>query len=297
MKKGKELATTPKGMPNSVQLGAMLGEETKRQKVLDKFIQKNLKLNVDYGVIPGTQKPTLYKAGAEKVIGLFNIRAEFARDLDTIEMLVLPGVVAFKCSLINRQTGEVVGEGRGVATPKEKLTWTPNTQVKICEKRAMVDAVLQTFGLSSRYTQDVEDLPRGKAPRHVQPKQVHQEEPERPMQSIITEKQLKFIKELIQDIPGVSQAKIETQFGKKLEQFGSLEARGTIDQLLDWKKRNDAKHKEVMKEVMKDYKAREKNRTVRVEQTFHPVKTEKIHEGEVVVPAADGEVKIEDLPK
>ena len=74
MPKGKEVAVAKKGLPDSVQLQGMLDEETRRQRVLDKFIQENLKVDTDYGVIPGTSKPTLYKAGAEKVIGLFNIR-------------------------------------------------------------------------------------------------------------------------------------------------------------------------------------------------------------------------------
>jgi hypothetical protein len=73
-------------------------------------------------------------------------------------MINIPGTVAYKCNLINRATNNKVGEGRGVATPKEKSSWIANTQVKICEKRALIDAVLSTFALSSRYTQDVEDM-------------------------------------------------------------------------------------------------------------------------------------------
>jgi hypothetical protein len=152
--------TMEKGLPNAEQLKNMLDGETKRQTVLDGFIKDNLRKDEDFGVIPGTTKPTLYKAGAEKVLSLFNLRAEWSKDTDTLEMLKLDGTVAFKCLLINRATNLLVGEGRGVALPKEKSSWTANTQVKICEKRALVDAVLVTFGLSSRYTQDMEDHPK-----------------------------------------------------------------------------------------------------------------------------------------
>lgn len=150
---------TPKSLPNAELMKRMLAEETKRQQVLDTFIKKHLRDGVDYGAsFPGSTKPSLLKAGAEKVIGLFNLRAQFKKDEETLSMINIPGTVAFKCELVNRASNEIVGEGRGVAHPKEKTSWNANTQVKICEKRAMVDAVLQTFGLSSRYTQDGEDL-------------------------------------------------------------------------------------------------------------------------------------------
>lgn len=147
------------GLPNAVQLTSLLEEETKRQNVLDSFINTNLKEDIDYGIIPGTgTKPTLLKPGAEKVLSLFNLRAEWGKDTDTLEMINIPGAVAFECKLVNRSNGEIVGEGRGVAIPNEKKSWNANTQVKICEKRALVDAVLSTFALSSRYTQDIEDM-------------------------------------------------------------------------------------------------------------------------------------------
>jgi hypothetical protein len=229
-KEKKELAVVKKGLPDSVQLGVMLDEETKRQKVLDKFIQENLKTGTDYGIIPGTQKPTLFKSGAEKVIGLFNIRAEFSKDTDTLEMLGLKGAVAYKCTLINRTSGEVVGEGRGVAMPAEKSSWTPNTQVKIAEKRAMVDAVLQTFGLSSRYTQDMEDMPTAKGVRAPQQNYAPTYDKK------LTDKQYQFIGRLLDDLKGkLTQASLEKQIGKKLEDLTMADAKKVIDQLLKLK--------------------------------------------------------------
>lgn len=268
-KEKKDLAVIKKGLPDSVQLGTMLDEETKRQKVLDKFIQENLKLNTDYGVIPGTQKPTLYKAGAEKVIGLFNIRAAFEKDTDTLEMLKLEGAVAYKCSLINRQNGEIVGEGRGVATPKEKSSWTPNTQVKICEKRAMVDAVLQTFGLSSRYTQDIEDAPRKGA---TSPQQGYSSQA---YDIKLSDKQYQFIGKLIEDLKGkLSQASLEKQLGKKIEDLAMSEAKKVIDQLIKLKGLNNPQEK--LPIIDKE--------------------TGEVLEGEIVE-SSDDEITMDDIPK
>jgi len=41
------------------------------------LVQSTLKKDHDYGVIPGTQKPTLYKPGAEKINMLFKINPEY----------------------------------------------------------------------------------------------------------------------------------------------------------------------------------------------------------------------------
>ena len=66
------------------------------------------------------------------------------------------------CKLLNR-AGEVVGQGVGhCSTMETKYIRNPrdlgNTVLKLAKKRALVDAVLSTFGLSERFNQDLEDL-------------------------------------------------------------------------------------------------------------------------------------------
>src|SRR5690606_31915656 len=41
------------------------------------LVQSQLKQNHDYGIIPGTPKPTLLKPGAEKILMLMGLRSEF----------------------------------------------------------------------------------------------------------------------------------------------------------------------------------------------------------------------------
>src|SRR5205814_10589109 len=45
----------------------------------------------------------------------------------------------------------------------EREGWTVNNTIKICEKRAQVDAVLRRVGLSEIFTQDIEDLDQRQA--------------------------------------------------------------------------------------------------------------------------------------
>lgn len=70
-----------------------------------------------------------------------------------------------RCRLCRRDSGEVIGTGVGsCSTMESKYIRSPreseNTVLKMAKKRAQVDAVLGTFGLSDRFTQDVEDKPK-----------------------------------------------------------------------------------------------------------------------------------------
>lgn len=78
-----------------------------------------------------------------------------------------------KCNIVHRQTGAVIASGVGsCSTMESKYIRSPrdfeNTVLKMAKKRAMVDATLNAFGLSERFTQDVEDLPNDEAPAERQ---------------------------------------------------------------------------------------------------------------------------------
>jgi len=55
-------------------------------KQFQAIVQKSLKQNFDYGIVPGSQKPCLLKAGAEKIIMLLGLRSEFVIE-DSVKRL------------------------------------------------------------------------------------------------------------------------------------------------------------------------------------------------------------------
>lgn len=139
--------------------------EQEKRKVMTDYISKNMKAGQDYGSIKiegrdgqvYESRNTLFKPGSEKFCSLFGLRPVFRADTETLGMLGnRPGVVAFVCELVTKN-GTVVGEGRGVADINEKKNWSLNNAVKIAEKRAQIDAVLRTGGLSDFFTQDLDD--------------------------------------------------------------------------------------------------------------------------------------------
>lgn len=127
-----------------------------------KVVQSQLMQNHDYGVIPGTPKPTLLKPGAEKILMLLGLRSEFdivdsTRDFEK-------GFFQYqvKCKLFRGDM--LVTEGLGSCNNRERkyLKMDPytmdNTVLKMAKKRALVDAALLVGSLSDIFTQDLEDI-------------------------------------------------------------------------------------------------------------------------------------------
>lgn len=143
---------------SAADLKKKLKNVTDKVNVIEQFIKENFIEGVDYAVaFAGADKKTLTKAGSEKICLLFNVQAKFRKDDETLSMLGdVQGVIAFVCELIDRKTGSVVSEGRGACAMAEK-GGKANTAIKIAQKRAKVDAVLNMAGLSDRFTQDKGD--------------------------------------------------------------------------------------------------------------------------------------------
>ena len=140
-------------------------------------VQRTLKLDHDYGKIPGTgSKPTLLKPGAEKILMLMGLTSEYeiterVQDYDA-------GFFAFtvKCTL--SKNGLKVTEGVGHANTREKRYTSGNQQdaytlantvLKMAKKRAQVDAALTVASLSEIFTQDLEDFSPAEQPNEKRP--------------------------------------------------------------------------------------------------------------------------------
>ncbi|RNC62799.1 MAG: hypothetical protein AWM53_02018 [Candidatus Dichloromethanomonas elyunquensis] len=137
---------------------------TSLQKIhqFQQLVQSQMKQNHDYGIIPGTEKPTLLKPGAEKILMLMGLTSEFdivestrGFDLGFFQYQV-------KCCLY--KNGICITQGMGAANTKERKyikmdAYTmDNTVLKMAKKRALVDAALLVGSLSDVFTQDIEDM-------------------------------------------------------------------------------------------------------------------------------------------
>ena len=156
-----------------------------------------MKADTHYGTIPGTNKPTLYKAGSEVLLSTFRISVD-----PRIEDLSTADEVRYRVTAIGRHqtTDIIIGSGVGeCSSSEEKYRWrsavcdeefdetdasrrrvkwkrgnngnyqvrqvrtepadVANTVLKMAKKRAQIDMTLTALAASDIFTQDMEDAP------------------------------------------------------------------------------------------------------------------------------------------
>lgn len=235
-----QIVTTTPSVPRAVMVSpATLRKQMQRDQdmraVIEEYIKNNMIAGKDYGSIEvkkGTgimSKPSLLKPGGEKFCGLFKIRPTFRKDFDTVEMLGnTPGIIAYICELVDT-SGNVIGEGRGTARtdPKNSSDFEINKQIKIAQKRAQIDAVLRTGGLSDFFTQDMEDA---------------SDEPTTPRANAATDKQIKTIYDCVVRLTGFESQDdmdewLQKAVGATPSQLTTKSAGAVISKLFDAEKR------------------------------------------------------------
>jgi hypothetical protein len=112
-------------------------------------------------------KPSLWKPGAEKIVGMLNMRAEWPELVDTLDAATHPDAktVALRC-VLHDQHGNVVSEGAG-ARSLEREYFDLNKAIKMAKKSSLIDAVLNAAGLSEVFTQDAEDRDETAPDAHI----------------------------------------------------------------------------------------------------------------------------------
>ena len=127
-----------------------------------------LKRDTDFGVIPGTKSPSLFKSGAEKVCMAYGMLQHYTLE-SKIEKYESNGVFFYflvKCELVklaNDGREYVFTTGYGSANTAEKRNGSNtgvnaiNSAIKMAQKRALVAAAISVSGLSDLFTQDIED--------------------------------------------------------------------------------------------------------------------------------------------
>ena len=126
-----------------------------------------LKRDVDFGVIPKTKKPSLYKSGAEKVAMAYGLFQHYAIEsrIENADPKSPLFYYCVKCSLVKLVSGQeyVFTSGYGSANTSEKRNGfnsafdAANGTLKMAQKRALVAAALSISGMSDAFSQDMEN--------------------------------------------------------------------------------------------------------------------------------------------
>jgi len=201
---GEEMPLAVRQRPISIQDGigllsvqeqnTALAERDERWRNILNWINSHMKEGIHYGFPPGCEpkydehgrlkakrrdgswyvvdekqwqpKKMLYKAGALLLMDLFRLQVKYEPDKVGWEQLgSKAGTFVIKAVIMNPATQEALGEGRGVCAVSEK---TPaNTAIKMAEKSALSDAIINTVPLCAELFYPENDNP--KVPPAVQP--------------------------------------------------------------------------------------------------------------------------------
>lgn len=128
---------------------------------------QTLKRDIDFGVIPKTKQPTLFKSGAEKLCKAFGLLPRF-RIASCIEEYGDKPFFFYniECQLIkiNPMDGKeyVFASAFGSANTSEKRNGfngaydAANSSLKMAQKRALVSAAITIGGISDMFSQDID---------------------------------------------------------------------------------------------------------------------------------------------
>lgn len=129
--------------------------------------QVTLQRDIDFGLIPTLSRPTLFKAGAEKVVNAYGLLQHYVVESKHEDFGDNPlFFYMVRCDLVkvsNDGKEYVFTSGLGSANSREKSNGfsgafdSANSVLKKAAKRALVAAAINIGGISGAFYQDLED--------------------------------------------------------------------------------------------------------------------------------------------
>jgi len=169
------LTTSPLDMPVELFKESLDRRKANRDAMM-KWIKESLVEGTDFGRIHFVKKatcplgadcknpkhfakPSLFKPGSEKILGMLGITVNWPT-LSQYEQMALDGKaikdIILRCEAISA-SGEVVAEGMGARSIAQD-SGDLNKALKMAKKSGMIDMTLTLGGLSEIFTQDIEDM-------------------------------------------------------------------------------------------------------------------------------------------
>lgn len=225
-------------------------EMTRRTAMLKDYVREHMSEGEDYGIIPGGNKPTLFKPGAEKLNAVFGLSplVEINNRIEDWDASFVAYEV--KVTLLNKRTQAIEAEGVGSCNSRERkyknqdAANVANTILKMAKKRALIDATLSATRASGMFTQDLEDLDLSaqgdfnRAPqRNYDNPQARQSAPREVSAAsagdVLTDAQHRAILAIAGRVFGrhSREEDLDRMVNKPLDQLSKGEASGLIDQL------------------------------------------------------------------
>jgi hypothetical protein len=120
---GQEVAVVGDRSMAALPVAQVRGQIQQIQELMRDCMQKDQ----HYGTVPGTQKPTLLKAGAEKLCLMFRLDPQY----DIVESVKKDDFISYvvRCTLHHMGSGQRIASGMGACNSREakyRYRWTPS---------------------------------------------------------------------------------------------------------------------------------------------------------------------------
>lgn len=158
-----------------------LKEMAEQRELFERFVRVQLKENVDFGVLPGTDKPSLWKPGAEKIANIYMLGSRIISEKKDFSVKDNWAIISYTMEIFHIPTGKAIAQCEGICSSLEKkykerkvYEWseqqrkkipkgteqTPigdvlNTIAKMAQKRAYVGAVIIATKASDFFNHDL----------------------------------------------------------------------------------------------------------------------------------------------
>lgn len=146
---------------------ATLTEKGRNYKLRIGDTETLLKRDIDFGVIPGTQRPSLFKSGAEAIAMGYGLLQHYELVSKVEDFGDSPFCMyTIRCDLCKIVNGQeyIFSSAYGSANTREKRNGrndafnAANSTLKMAQKRALTSAAIAVSGLSAAFTMDIEDM-------------------------------------------------------------------------------------------------------------------------------------------
>ena len=157
---------------------ASLTAKGKNYKLNVNGVETLLRRDVDFGVIPNTTRPSLFKSGAEKIAMGYGLLQHYdvvscVENWDGESPFFMYTVRCDLCKIVEGKE-YIFSTAYGSANTKEKRNGrndafnSANSTLKMAQKRALTSATIAVSGLSSAFTMDIEDMGFNKQVENLQ---------------------------------------------------------------------------------------------------------------------------------
>ena len=140
----------------TMDMAARLADMSNKLDLVKTFFKTQMLKDIDYGIIPGTDKPALYKPGAEKLCALYGFSQRVLSKVETRDLATGYYLSEVTVQLTHAASGIIVADGVGECSSYEskyRYRWVFESDIpKNIDKSGLVSKTFESKKTGKEYT-------------------------------------------------------------------------------------------------------------------------------------------------